>query len=810
MIRWDFKPRVVSSGIHEPKQILANSIGRFNSVHRTIRGRAFQSEVVSIQIKSKEIMRGYVQQTLMGIGPLVAMILILTSWQLGLAEEIHVRPGGLNPAVAIKSAKPGDTVLIHPGIYSGGKWIVGIQGTPEKVITVRAADPKSPPVISGGLAGWQFSACSYLVIEDIVFEHQTDNGLNIDDHDQYLSGNMFAATGIRLNRIVVRDLNAEDNNDGIKLSGLHDFTLSDCRISNWGRMGCGIDMVACTDGKILGVIADGCDKGGWGIQAKGGSEGLLIQDCQVRNITQRGIQVGGVTSPGSFREKGVLWEAKDIQIQSCDVYGGDASITIIHAMDVSIMNCRWINPRKWFFRFLNENNAMGFQASRNVLVQGNLCVATGNGFIGPINSGIHWDSTSIRFEGNIWYHETFPKRDLRLGLPSGEFRGVSCVRPPNAFLRKDFAFTKLRHDQLLLLLSDEIPQRQSVERLKWLVIIGSTVLLWIGLWIFSLGSKVDSMRLDRQRVRENYLGRGFLFLLALVFLFLHMDLHLGVSLVDEAMTRAKFDRFELIVRGFSLGGGVVLLLVSFDHFLIGTLDSMWLRFFWGTLFGVSICGIESLNQYRLGRIELDRNHFLIDATTGFFAGVLAHGVTREIRAMFLKLSKRSVGFSSLDSVLWTLVGMALIISSLGYPLGFNAEFLYDRFRSYGANLRLFASPVDTSSLAETVLFCVPLAWGLERIHRFHPRGIFKPVCILIFLVIAFESTNFFRTGRCFSLDQTLLAILLGFLTFVVAKLSSGTKRQGSRIMGSTRMVARFGGLMAVASWVLLFLFGGYL
>ncbi|MFY7876305.1 MAG: right-handed parallel beta-helix repeat-containing protein, partial [Pirellula sp.] len=575
----------------------------------------------------------------MDLYKLLVVFFLLAGFQSGLAGEIHVRPGGSNPAVAIKSAKPGDVVLIHPGIYGGGQWIKGIRGTPEQVITIRAAEPKSPPVISGGPAGWQFSACSHLVIEDIVFEHQTDNGLNIDDDGLYKKGNLYAATNIHLKRIVVRDLNAEGNNDGIKLSGLRDFTVNDCRISNWGKVGCGLDMVGCTDGKIVGVIADGCHKGGWGIQAKGGSDGILIQDCQVRNVTQRGIQVGGVTGPDSFREKGSVWEAKKIQIESCDVYGGDASIAIIHAMDVSIKSCRWIHPKKWFFRFLNENNSFGFQASRNVLIQENLFVATEANFIGPVNSGILWNP-SIRFEDNIWYHETIPNWDLRLGLPSGELRGVACVNPPSSFLRKDFVVTKSRFEQLLSLLSDEIPQREFIVRLKWFSTIFSLVFLWVGLWIFSLGAKVDSMSVARQRVKGNSIGRWFLFLLALVFLLLHMDLPPGFSDFDEVIKEAKSDRFELLVRASFLGGGVVLMLTCFDRVLLGISDSLWLSFFWGIFSGVSIYGLEYLNECRLGRFDVDRNHISIDASVGLFSGVLAHGFARDIRAWFLRLSRR--------------------------------------------------------------------------------------------------------------------------------------------------------------------------
>jgi hypothetical protein len=720
------------------------------------------------------------------------------------AEEIHVRPGGMKPGDAIRSAKPGDSVILHPGKYSGGEWIIGVRGTTEKVITIRAADPKSPPVISGGLAGWQLSACSHLVIEDIVFQHQSDNGLNIDDNEQYQHGNLNAATDIRLNRIVVRELNADDNNDGIKLSGLRNFALNDCRISDWGKMGCAVDMVSCSDGKIVGIIADGRNKGGWGIQAKGGSDGLLINECQVINVTQRGIQVGGGTSPGSFREKGASWEAKNIVVQSCDVYGGDASIAIIHALDVSIQNCRWIHPKKWFFRFLNENNSPNFHASRNIFIRKNLCVASGSGFIGPVNSSANLRAESIQFEGNLWFHETFPSWDLRFGLPNGEKQGLSGIEPPGAFLRKDFVFTESRFEELRLLLVDEILQNDGNDRWNWMLISGLLLLMWFGLWVYSIGVKLESKSSAPMQRCSGSISRWLIFMSSLVFICLHFDLNLNQSDFEKGFVPVNEDRFEFLLRSIQLGSFVFLVSAIVDNTVTGFLNSHWVTVAFGCLTGIVIYGIEHLAKLQFGRIEMDYNHLMIDATVGIFGGVLAHGFSRDISAFSHKLWRNFGLLSKHDCLLWTLAIAALITSSISYPFAFKAEFLYDRFRSYGANLGEFAGPMEVYSLAESLLFCIPAAWATARIYVTSRGNRYRFLFILILIVTLQQWANFFRMGRYFLLTQTSLMVLLSLATWIFGSLTYRDTLRSTLGGNLPRGLIKHGWLFVAVPWVLIF------
>jgi hypothetical protein len=51
---------------------------------------------------------------------------------------------------AVAGAKPGTTVLIAPGTYEGGLSARGLRGEPGSPITIRAADPRRPPVFRGG------------------------------------------------------------------------------------------------------------------------------------------------------------------------------------------------------------------------------------------------------------------------------------------------------------------------------------------------------------------------------------------------------------------------------------------------------------------------------------------------------------------------------------------------------------------------------------------------------------------------------------------------------------------------------------
>ena len=94
----------------------------------------------------------------------------------------------------------------------------------------------------------------------------------------------------------MRDIGTGGNDDGIKLSGVDSFTVEDCLIESWGAWGSAIDMVGCHGGVIRGcVLRNGGLAGGTGVQAKGGSAGVVVRDNRFESAGVRAVQIGGST-----------------------------------------------------------------------------------------------------------------------------------------------------------------------------------------------------------------------------------------------------------------------------------------------------------------------------------------------------------------------------------------------------------------------------------------------------------------------------------------------------------------------------------
>ena len=76
--------------------------------------------------------------------------------------QVHLGPGqaytNIEAAFKSNAIKPGDTVFLHAGSYSGYQYIVNLHGAQNKWITIRPFG-KDQIDISGG---WQFASCSYL------------------------------------------------------------------------------------------------------------------------------------------------------------------------------------------------------------------------------------------------------------------------------------------------------------------------------------------------------------------------------------------------------------------------------------------------------------------------------------------------------------------------------------------------------------------------------------------------------------------------------------------------------------------------
>ncbi|MFN4990323.1 MAG: hypothetical protein ACK5F4_09790, partial [Ignavibacteria bacterium] len=132
-----------------------------------------------------------------------------------------------NPRLACLDAKPGDTVLIHPGEYQGAFFIENISGTANALIVIRGIDRDSV-IFKGGSESLHFSDCSYMIIENITVNGQTSNGMNCDD-----AGTFDTPTHHMIFRnLTFSGMGASGNNDQLKLSGLDDFVIENCIFEN--------------------------------------------------------------------------------------------------------------------------------------------------------------------------------------------------------------------------------------------------------------------------------------------------------------------------------------------------------------------------------------------------------------------------------------------------------------------------------------------------------------------------------------------------------------------------------------------------
>ena len=151
---------------------------------------------------------------------------------------------------ALAAAKAGTTILIAPGRYAGSLSRAGLHGTAEAPVVIAGEDPNNRPVFVGEAAGGrgavalQLSSSSHVVLRDFILRGFPGNGLNIDD-----GGRLTEPTHhITIEQMVVLETGPRGNHDGLKMSGVDQFTVRDCFFAGWG--GSAIDFVGCHDGVV--------------------------------------------------------------------------------------------------------------------------------------------------------------------------------------------------------------------------------------------------------------------------------------------------------------------------------------------------------------------------------------------------------------------------------------------------------------------------------------------------------------------------------------------------------------------------------
>lgn len=335
-------------------------------------------------------------------------------------------------AAAMRAA-PGDRIVLKSGAYEGSLWLEGLRGEAGRPVTIAGEDPADPPIIRGGAECVHLSACSWVVLEDLVLEGASGNGLNIDDGGD----RERAAEGIEVRGLIVRDIGPRGNRDGIKLSGLSRFVVEGCTVERWGDGGSGIDMVGCREGEIRDcVLRHGDTAGSNGVQLKGGTREVAVRGCTFEHAGRRAINIGGSTGPEFFRpplDGEVVWggdaryEAAGITVEDCTIVGSEAAVAFV-GVDGAVVRFNTIyRPTKWVLRILQETRLPAFVPSRGGRFEDNIVVFDAESARTP-NIGDATEPGSFVFARNLWFFAGSPGRS-EPRLPTREEDGVYGADP---------------------------------------------------------------------------------------------------------------------------------------------------------------------------------------------------------------------------------------------------------------------------------------------------------------------------------------------------------------------------------------------
>ncbi len=329
---------------------------------------------------------------------------------------------------AVADAQPGTRLVLAGGDYAGGFHFANLRGEEGRPIVIAAADPRQPPVFRDSTNGLHLSNPAHVELRDLVFTRIAHNGLNIDDG----GATNGSARGIVLHGLRVSDIGGDGNHDGIKLSGVWDFRVTDCTIERWGtKGGSAIDMVGCHRGVIEGNTIRHHDPeppNCTGVQGKGGTSGLVIRRNRFEHAGGRAVNIGGSTGLPFFRpalvEGGEHAEARDIRVEGNTFVGSVAPVAFVGVEGAVVRFNTIERPGRWALRILQENQSPGFVACRNGEFTDNTIVfdsARWGG--GGVNLGGGTAPETFRFARNWWYCADHPGRS-QPQLPTPETDGT--------------------------------------------------------------------------------------------------------------------------------------------------------------------------------------------------------------------------------------------------------------------------------------------------------------------------------------------------------------------------------------------------
>jgi hypothetical protein len=309
---------------------------------------------------------------------------------------------------AAAAATPGTAIVLHAGTYGGGAFITALAGTEAAPIWIGGAPGEARPLFRGGGEAMHLVRPRYLVVHDLEVLETTSNGINCDDGSRY--DDPEAARFVVFRNLSIHDVGSAGNQDCLKLSGLNDFWVLDSAFARCGgaMSGSGIDHVGCHDGVI--ARSTFTDLSGNGVQAKGGSEDIVIRQNRFVRAGERALNMGGSTGPEFFRPPLSTTtpnaEARGIVAFANVIEGGAAAVAFVGCVDCVAANNTIVAPETWVARILQETSSDGthvFLESQRGRFVNNL-VVTGSALRSAVNVGAGTLPATFTFQSNLWWN----------------------------------------------------------------------------------------------------------------------------------------------------------------------------------------------------------------------------------------------------------------------------------------------------------------------------------------------------------------------------------------------------------------------
>lgn len=319
------------------------------------------------------------------------------------AQVIHIGNTGDYPNLeaAENFINAGDTLLLQSQVFSDGtQYLTDLNGTATDPIVIRAQEEYGA-IFRGGTEGIHLVRCNHIVIENIVLEQQTGNGMNIDDGGDYHNPSKH----ITVRNCIIKDMASNGNNDLLKMSGVDSFLIERCQFLNGGNGGSGVDFVGCHYGTVQDCLFD--DSGASGIQNKGGTQFIRMQRNIFKNISQRALNLGGSTGLQYFRPPLPnpivnAFEAADLQVFSNIFIGCWAPIAYVGCTRVKVYNNTFYDPENWVIRILQETTVEGFVPTSYNEFKNNIVYLSDD--LTEVNIGPNTEPNTFEFSNNLWYN----------------------------------------------------------------------------------------------------------------------------------------------------------------------------------------------------------------------------------------------------------------------------------------------------------------------------------------------------------------------------------------------------------------------